>query len=154
MRRFPDISLHEGLWSWVYQWDIFSKNSMRSVARQFDMSVLTVNKVLRKRVKLYAYKNEDVQALRMNDRPRMMNFTTDMLRRIEDDAEFLIHIMFSNNAYFQLSGIVNLYNVCILYGTILNTVRHKETPQKLMCGVVDLCCWSFTQIIWYNTFEI
>ncbi|KFM72979.1 Transposable element Tc1 transposase, partial [Stegodyphus mimosarum] len=45
--------------------------------------------------------------------PRRMAFATDMLRRIEDDAEFLKRIMFSDEASFHLSGIVNRHSVRI-----------------------------------------
>ncbi|KFM71471.1 hypothetical protein X975_17910, partial [Stegodyphus mimosarum] len=46
-------------------------------------------------------------------RPRKMAFTTDMLRRIENNAEFLKRIMFSDEASFHLSGIVHCHNVRI-----------------------------------------
>ncbi|KFM76632.1 hypothetical protein X975_21839, partial [Stegodyphus mimosarum] len=46
-------------------------------------------------------------------RPRRMAFATDMLRKIEDAAEFLKRIIFSDEASFHLSGIVNRHNVCI-----------------------------------------
>ncbi|KFM78615.1 hypothetical protein X975_09761, partial [Stegodyphus mimosarum] len=36
-----------------------------------------------------------------------------MLRTIDDDAEFLKRIMFSDKASFHLSAIVNRHNVCI-----------------------------------------
>ncbi|KFM73496.1 hypothetical protein X975_18609, partial [Stegodyphus mimosarum] len=42
-----------------------------------------------------------------------MASSTDMLRRIEDDAEFLKRIMFSDEASFHLSGIVKRHNVRI-----------------------------------------
>ncbi|KFM58603.1 hypothetical protein X975_04675, partial [Stegodyphus mimosarum] len=42
-----------------------------------------------------------------------MAFATDMIRRVEDDAEFLKRIMFFDEASFHLSGIVNRHNVRI-----------------------------------------
>ncbi|KFM73977.1 hypothetical protein X975_13500, partial [Stegodyphus mimosarum] len=45
--------------------------------------------------------------------PRKMAFATNILRRIEDDAEFLKRIMFSDEASFHLSGILNPHNVRI-----------------------------------------
>ncbi|KFM65698.1 Transposable element Tcb2 transposase, partial [Stegodyphus mimosarum] len=46
-------------------------------------------------------------------RPRRMAFAKDMLRRIEDDVEFLKRIMFPGEASFHFSGIVNRRNVRI-----------------------------------------
>ncbi|KFM61825.1 hypothetical protein X975_12247, partial [Stegodyphus mimosarum] len=77
------------------------------------MPISTVYKVIKKKLRLHAYKVQIVQVLEPDDRPRRMAFATDMLRRIEDDAEFLKRIMFSDEASFHLSGIVNCHNVRI-----------------------------------------
>ena len=53
------------------------------------------------------------KVLKLDDRPRRMAFATDMLRRTEDDADFLKHIMFSDEASLHVSGIVNHRNVHI-----------------------------------------
>ncbi|KFM69899.1 hypothetical protein X975_24157, partial [Stegodyphus mimosarum] len=58
-------------------------------------------KVIKRNVKLHAYKVQIVQVLEPDDRPRRMAFATDMLRRIEDAAEFLKRIMFSDEASFH-----------------------------------------------------
>ncbi|GBM22387.1 hypothetical protein AVEN_131502-1 [Araneus ventricosus] len=85
------------------------------------MPVSTVRKVLRKILRLYAYKVRIAQALESDDRSRRAYFATDMLRRIDDDSEFLNRIMFSDEACFRLSGIINRHNVRI-WGS--------ETPHK------------------------
>ncbi|XP_071037890.1 uncharacterized protein [Parasteatoda tepidariorum] len=113
------------------------RRSVRSAARELDMPISTLYKVIKKQLRLHAYKVQIVQGLEPDDRPRRMAFATDMVGRIEDDADFLKHIMFSDEASFHVSGIVNRHNVRI-YGdlkTPMNTVRHKGIPQRLMCGV-------------------
>ncbi|XP_035210502.1 uncharacterized protein LOC118184885 [Stegodyphus dumicola] len=82
------------------------RRSVRSAARELDMPISAVYKVIKKKLRLHAYKLQVVQVLEPDDRPRTMAFATDMLRRI-DDAEFLKRIMFSAEASFHLSGIVN-----------------------------------------------
>ena len=77
------------------------------------MPISTVYKVIKKKLRLHAYKNQIVQVLKLDDRLRRMAFATDMLRRIEDNADFLKRIMFSDEASFYVSSIVNCYNVCI-----------------------------------------
>ncbi|GBO27629.1 hypothetical protein AVEN_133942-1 [Araneus ventricosus] len=89
------------------------RRSVRSAARKLDLPVSTVHKVLGRISRLYAYKVQIVQALEPDDRHRRMDFATDMLRRIDDDAEFLNRIMFSYEACFYYSGIVNHHNVLI-----------------------------------------
>ncbi|KFM64525.1 hypothetical protein X975_16921, partial [Stegodyphus mimosarum] len=76
----------------------------------------------------------------LNDQwPRRMAFATDMLRRIEDDAEFLKRIMFSDETSFHLSGIVNRQNVRI-WGSE-NPYEYREaqrdTPKvNVWCGLM------------------
>ncbi|KFM59997.1 hypothetical protein X975_01287, partial [Stegodyphus mimosarum] len=62
------------------------------------MPISTVYKVIKKKLRLHAYKVQTVQVLEPDERPRRMAFATDMLRRIDDDAEFLKRIMFSDEA--------------------------------------------------------
>ncbi|XP_035232211.1 uncharacterized protein LOC118204000, partial [Stegodyphus dumicola] len=76
------------------------RRSVRSAARELDMPISTVYMVIKKKLRLHAYKVQIVQVLEPDNRPRRM----DMLRRIEDDAEFLKRIMFSDEASFHLSG--------------------------------------------------
>ncbi|KFM68198.1 hypothetical protein X975_25037, partial [Stegodyphus mimosarum] len=68
-----------------------------------------------------------------------MAFATDMLRRIEDDAEFLKRIMFSDVASFHLSGIVNHHNVRIWRSE--NPHEYRETQRdspkvNVWCGLM------------------
>ncbi|GFU33811.1 uncharacterized protein NPIL_682711 [Nephila pilipes] len=68
---------------------------------------------IKKRLRLLAYKVLLVQVLEPGDKSRRIAFATDMLGRIEDDAEFLNCIMFSEEPCFHLSAIVNRHNLYI-----------------------------------------
>ncbi|KFM68878.1 hypothetical protein X975_02434, partial [Stegodyphus mimosarum] len=103
------------------------RRSVRSAARELDMPISTVYKVIKKILRLCAYKVQIIQILEPDDRPRRMAFATDMLRRIEDDAEFLKCIMFSDEASFHLSAIVNRHNVCI-WGSV-NPHEYREAQR-------------------------
>ncbi|KFM67649.1 hypothetical protein X975_03945, partial [Stegodyphus mimosarum] len=72
-------------------------------------------------------------------RPSRMAFATDMLRRIEDDAEFLKRIMFSDEAYFHVFGIVNRHNMRI-WGSE-NPFEYREAQRdspkvNVWCGLM------------------
>ena len=47
----------------------------------------------------------------LEKRPKRMNSAIEMLWRIEDEAEFLNHIMVCNEACFHASNRINLYDV-------------------------------------------
>ncbi|KFM70764.1 hypothetical protein X975_05074, partial [Stegodyphus mimosarum] len=68
-----------------------------------------------------------------------MAFATDMLRRIEDAAEFLQRIMFSDEASFHLSGIVNRHNVHIWGSENPHEYREaqRDSPKvSVWCGLM------------------
>ena len=105
------------------------------MASELDMPISMVYKVIKKKLRLHAYKVQFVQVLKPDDRPRRMAIATDMLRRIEDDADFLKRIKFSDEASFHVSGIVKCHNNYI-WGFETpppNTVKQKNIPQRLMC---------------------
>lgn len=77
------------------------------------MAISTVHKVLWKILRLYACKIQIVQALEPDDRPRRIDFETNMLGK--NDAEFLNRIMFSVEVCFHFPSIVNRHNV-LIYG--------------------------------------
>ncbi|KFM58633.1 hypothetical protein X975_22411, partial [Stegodyphus mimosarum] len=68
-----------------------------------------------------------------------MAFATDMLRRIEDGAEFLKRIMFSDEASFHLSGIVNRHNVRIWGSENPHEYRKAQRDSSkvnVVCGLM------------------
>ncbi|GFT47167.1 uncharacterized protein NPIL_119611 [Nephila pilipes] len=101
------------------------------------MPISTVYKVIKARLRLHAYKLQIVQVLEQEDRPRKMAIATDLLRRIEDDAEFLYPIMFFNEACFHLSDIVNRHYLCKWGSENSNEYRElqRDYPKK---------CWKIS----------
>ena len=63
--------------------------SIRTAARQLELTRSTVHKVLHKNLRLYAYKVKMLQALQPNDMPRRKEFAVNMLQRISEDKAFL-----------------------------------------------------------------
>jgi hypothetical protein len=68
--------------------------------------------VLHKRLKLCAYKLQLLHEVKPDDKPKCTTFATDILQRIEND-NFLAKVLFSVEATFHLSGMVNRHNVRI-----------------------------------------
>lgn len=100
------------------------------------MPVLTVHKVLKKLI-LYSPKVQVVEALQPVDRSSRIDSAIDMLRRLEDAAEFFNLLMFSDEDCYHLSGIVNRHMcVCGNLKTPIFTVWYKLALQKLMYDVV------------------
>ena len=56
----------------------FPMKSIRTAARQLEIPCSTVNKVLHKNLRLYAYKVQMLQALQPNDMPRQKEFAVNM----------------------------------------------------------------------------
>ncbi|KFM75908.1 hypothetical protein X975_13916, partial [Stegodyphus mimosarum] len=68
-----------------------------------------------------------------------MAFATDVLRSIENDAEFLKRIMFSDEASFHLSGIVNRHNVRIWGSENPHEYREAQRDSSkvnVWCGLI------------------
>ena len=87
--------------------------SIRTIARQLELSRSTVHKVLHKNLRLYAYKVQMLQALQPNDMPRRKEFAMNILQRISEDEAFLKRICLSDEKTFHVSGKLNKHNVRI-----------------------------------------
>ena len=99
----------------------------------------TVVKILHKWLKLYAYKVQIVQSLQPGDGPRQVCFDTEILRRIDEDNDYLKRVYFSDEATFHTSGVVNRHNVCIWGSENLHVVFQNEqgSPKvNLWCGLM------------------
>ena len=89
------------------------QKSVRTAARELQMSRSTVHDVVRKRLKMYPYKLQIVQAITQDDRVARKEFAVTMLRRMEQYSNFLEQIIFSDESTFHVSGKVNKHNVRI-----------------------------------------
>lgn len=113
--------------------------SIRKAGRQLQLPKSTVHKVLRKRLKLFPYKLQLVQALKPDDKTKRMAFAEDILDRIADDPTFLQHVLFSDEATFHVSGMVNKHNVRIWGSENPHETRELErsSPKlNVWCGLM------------------
>ena len=55
--------------------------SIRTTARELELPLTTVHKVLHKRLQWYAYKVQILQRLHPNDKPKRKEFADNMLQR-------------------------------------------------------------------------
>ena len=77
------------------------------------MPTTTIHRVLHKKLHLFAYKVQLLQALLPTDRQKRVEFAVDMLQHIEHDEDFLKKVCFSDEATFHGSGTINRHNVRI-----------------------------------------
>ena len=77
---------------------------------------------------LYADKVQILQELKPNDGPKHKAFALEMLSHIEDDENYLKKVMFTDEAYFHVSGKVNQHNV---------RIWSSETPHVVMGHIHD-----------------
>jgi len=99
----------------------------------------TVLKILHKQLKLYAYKVQIVQSLQPVDGPRRASFATEILRRIDEDNDYLKRICFSDEATFHTSGVVNRHNVRIWGSENPHVVfqNQQDSPKvNVWCGLM------------------
>jgi hypothetical protein len=89
------------------------RNSIRKSSREMQIPRSTVHKVVCKRLHLYAYKVQIVQALKPADYDSHSDFAIEMPDCIHHDNCYLDSMMFSDESIFHLSGYVNKQNVQI-----------------------------------------
>ena len=74
--------------------------SIRRPSNELRVPQSTVVKILHKRLKLYEYEVQTVQSLQPDDGPRRAAFATEILRRIDEDNDYLKRVCFSDEATF------------------------------------------------------
>ena len=78
--------------------EAFQRSSGKSTCRasnELRLPQSTVAKILHKRLKLYAYKVQIVQSLQPDVGPRRAPSATEILRRIDEDNDYLKRVCFS-----------------------------------------------------------
>ncbi|KAF2345053.1 Protein of unknown function DUF4817 [Trinorchestia longiramus] len=85
------------------------KASIRKRSTQLSISRSTLNRILKKDLKLYPYKIKLTQQLLPNDYHSRVNYSESFIRMCEDTS-FIETIIFSDEAHFHLSGHVNRHN--------------------------------------------
>ena len=61
--------------------------SIRNVAKEVELPLTTVRKILHKRLRLYANKVHMLQRIQINGKPKRKEFAENMLQRISEDEE-------------------------------------------------------------------
>jgi hypothetical protein len=99
----------------------------------------TVHKVLRKQLRLCAYKVQILQELKPEDKQLRHNVACDVLDRIDRDPNFLTNNMFSDEATFHVSGAANRHSVRLWGSQQLHSITEhvRDSPKvNVWCGVL------------------
>lgn len=107
-------------------------------SQALNLSVGTMNSIIRKDLHLFPYKIQMTQQLKPADKPRRLAYGKFVKEMVRGDDEFWSKIVMSDEANFELCGQVHKQN-CRIYGTS-NPRKIQEQPnyqQKLnvWCGV-------------------
>ena len=86
------------------------RKSIRRASTQLQIPRSTIHKVLHRKLRLYAYKVQLLQALKPEDKPRRKEFAVTMLDRLDSDPGFLKRVCFSDESTFHVSGLINRHN--------------------------------------------
>jgi hypothetical protein len=122
--------------------EAFQRNPTKSIRRaslELNIPRSTVHKVLHKRLRLYAYKVQIVQALEPNDRPQGQQFAIEMLGRVDQNPNYLSNVMFSDEGTFHTCGKVNRHNIRIWGSENPQSVREHVRDSKkvnVWCGMM------------------
>ena len=85
------------------------RNSIRKVAQQHNIDSMSVHKILKKE-KFHPYKIHLAQELCEDDFNRRIEFCENMMLNIDRNLLFVVNIIFSDEATFELTGNVNRHN--------------------------------------------
>jgi len=87
-----------------------ASKSLRTVARELDMSVTSVRTVLKTELKWRPWKPHYVQALYPDDLDRRHEFAEKMIEWHETHPDLFDNILWSDEAIFHVGGFVNRHN--------------------------------------------
>ncbi|XP_071056520.1 uncharacterized protein [Onthophagus taurus] len=106
----PNVATNEDMRQGVLEEIIDNPHtSIRQLALNFDVTTGSIQNILKKE-KQHPYKPALLQELSENDFDRRVQFCEEMMRRINDDLNFINKIIFSDEATFYLNGKVNRHN--------------------------------------------
>lgn len=115
------------------------KKSIVRRSLQLNIPKSTLHDVIRKRLRLHAYKIQLRHEIKTADRPKRTAFASFMLNEIDDNPNFLKRVLFSDEATFHTSGVVNRHN-CRIWGSQQpnNVQEHVRDSPKLnvWCGLL------------------
>lgn len=106
--------------------------STRRAAQQHDITHTTIHQIL-KAIEFHPFKVHLVQELNEDDPDRRIEFCDLMMNRMDNDPNFLHHIVFSDESTFTLTGEVNRHN-CRYWADRnphWSVEAHTQYPQKV-----------------------
>lgn len=115
------------------------KKSLARRSLQLNLPKSTVYTVMRKRLRLHAYKIQIRQQIKPTDRPKRTDFAALMLNEIDDNPNFIKQVLFSDEATFHTNGVVNRHN-CRIWGALQPNIiqEHvRDSPKvNVWCGLL------------------
>lgn len=123
------------------------KTSLREAERLLPISKSTIQRIVRKQLKMYPYKIQRLHALREADYGRREEFAVTMLGRIQADPDYLSNVFFSDESTFHTSGYVHKHN-CRIWGKEkpreFRQVERASPKVNVWCGLmVDMIIGPF-----------
>jgi transposase len=103
--------------------------SVRQVAVEVGISKSSVHNLLRKRLRLYPYRLQLLQTLEPADKPQRLQFAHWLL----NNQNILSDILWSDEAYFTLDGVINTHNCRIWSDCKPDTVLTKSLHSPQLC---------------------
>lgn len=115
------------------------KKSLKRRSLQLGLPRSTVYDVVRKRLKLHAYKIQLVHEIKPNDRPLRLEFAVATLNKIDDNPGYLNTVIFTDESTFHVNGTVNRHN-CRIWGSEkpCEIVQYQRDSPKVnvWCGLM------------------
>ena len=115
------------------------RKSIRGASTQLQISRSTPHKSLLRKLRLYAYKMQLVQALKPEDKLRQKEFAVTMLDRLDSDPQFLKRVCFCDESKFHVSGLLNRHNLKIWGSENPHDTRGLEwdfLKPNVWCGIM------------------
>ena len=118
------------------------RSPKKSIARrslQLNIPKSTLHDVIRRRLRLRAYKIQLRHQIKPADRPTRTDFASFMLNAIDDNPTLLKRVLFSDKATFHINGVVNRHN-CRIWGSEQPNIVHehvRDSPKvNVWCGLM------------------
>lgn len=118
-------------------------SSAREVARITGIPKTSVFRILHGVLQLYPYKLQSLHQLLPNDTAKRIEFANWALAKIEEDPQWLLNILWTDEAHFSLHGTVNTHNSRIW----AKENPHAYTEEPLHSPRVTVWCGFTASII-------
>jgi hypothetical protein len=111
--------------------------STRALARRDSLPKTTVHTCLQ-RYSLYPCRPQQVQALQPGDRRHRLQYCRRLVERVNEDADFVTRVLWTDESHFTQMGIVNTHNIHH-WAKKIRILRERESVRFVgpsMCGQV------------------